>query len=548
MKTIFIVFFLIFSSSLIFSQQVSEEWVARYNGPANGMDIATAIAISDSGSVYVTGRSRRDATYWDYATVKYSPSGVQLWVQRYNADNYDNQATAIAVDDSGNVYVTGMSIIGGQGQGYGTIKYSPSGIELWAVRYSGPVNSGMDIATAIVIDNARNVYVTGVSTGSGAGQVEAIATVKYNFDGIELWAKRYYGPLNRALPSSMAVDGFGNVYVTGRSLESGSDYDYVTIKYNLDGVEQWVSKYNGTGNGYDFARSIALDASGNIYVTGESIRTGNNRDYATVKYNSNGSQQWVQRYNGPGDLSNFATAIAIDNSSNVYVTGRSRGLSSTLEDFATIKYNSAGIEEWVSRYNGPGSGLDGAKSLALDENGNIYVTGNSLGSGTAGFDYATVKYNHEGVEQWVARYNGPGNGSDEPTAIAVATIEEHTYVFVAGMSLGNNTNQDYATIKYSQTNVQNIISEIPYEFYLYQNFPNPFNPSTKISFSVQQFSDVKLKVFDVLGREVAILINQQLQPGTYQYDFDATRYTSGVYFYRIEAGEFVQTKRMLMIK
>lgn len=89
---------------------------------------------------------------------------------------------------------------------------------------------------------------------------------------------------------------------------------------------------------------------------------------------------------------------------------------------------------------------------------------------------------------------------------------------------------------------------IPDEFSLSQNFPNPFNPFTKISFSLPVESNVKLVVFDALGREMVKLVNQKLQAGAYDYEFNGTNFASGVYFYRIEADDFVQTKRMVLLK
>ncbi|MBK9403903.1 MAG: SBBP repeat-containing protein [Ignavibacteria bacterium] len=141
------------------------------------------------------------------------------------------------------------------------------------------------------------------------------------------------------MATSLAVDGSGNVYVTGRSRSSGTWSDYATIKYNPSGVQQWVARYNGPGDADDYANSLAVDGSGNVYVTG-SGSNGTSSEYATVKYNTSGVQQWVASYNGPSN-SNSAKSLAVDGSGNVYVTGRSRGISgfSTSEDYATIKYS-----------------------------------------------------------------------------------------------------------------------------------------------------------------------------------------------------------------
>jgi len=435
-------------SSNLFSQ-VAEEWVARYDGL--GDDYAYAIALDSSGNVYVTGYSGGSGTYADYATIKYNNAGVEQWVARYDGlGNWDDEAKAIALDSSGNVYVTGWSYGSGTSYDYAMIKYNSAGVEQWVARYDGPGNY-YDSAHAIALDSSGNVYVTGESTVSGTypDYNYDYATIKYNSAGGEEWVARYNGPGNYYdFANAIAIDSSGNVYVTGESYGSGSyNYDYATIKYNSSGIEQWVARYNGpvNDNDVDCAYAIALDSSGNVYVTGESAGSGTYEDYATIKYNSSGVEEWVARYNGPENQFDGAYAIALDSSGNVYVTGYSWG-SVTYCDYATIKYNDAGVQQWVARYNGPGNWNDAALAIALDSSGNVYVTGYSSGSGTD-VDYVTIKYNSSGVEQWVMRYNGPGNYYDEAYAIA---LDSSGNVYVTGYSYGSDYYSDYATIKYSQ--------------------------------------------------------------------------------------------------
>jgi hypothetical protein len=139
--------------------------------------------------------------------------------------------------------------------------------------------------------------------------------------------------------------------VTGTSDSGGqgSNYDYATIKYNSDGQQQWIARYDGPANDGDDAYAIAVDASGNVYVTGVSVGSGTGADFATIKYNSAGQQQWVARYNGPVNGDDYCYAIALDNSGNIYVTGASEDCCDR-RDYATIKYNSAGQQQWVARY------------------------------------------------------------------------------------------------------------------------------------------------------------------------------------------------------
>jgi len=272
----------------------------------------------------------------------------------------------------------------------------------------------------------------------------------------------------------------------------------------------------------------------------------------TISIYSQVQQDWVQRYNGPVDSTDGASSIAVDGSGNVYVTGRSYG-SGTSWDYATIKYNSSGVQQWVQRYNGPGNGDDGAYSIAVDGSGNVYVTGVSDGGGTYG-DYATIKYNSSGVQGWIQRYNGPGDSTDRAYSIAV---DGSGNVYVTGWSIGSGTGADYATIKYSQQiGIKPISAEIPKSFSLYQNYPNPFNPATKIRFAIPLSRGVsegwgvfvKVIVYDILGREVATLVNEHLKPGTYEVDWDGTIYPSGVYFYKLITETFSETKRMVLIK
>src|SRR3990172_2375144 len=308
-------FFLIFCiSTFDLFAQVDTAWVRRYNGPGNAGDNASALAVDGSGNVYVTGRSVGSGTGYDYATIKYSPSGDTVWVRRYNGPgNVSDEATALAVDGSGNLYVTGGSQ-SNTGVDYTTIKYSPAGDTLWVRRYSGP-GIGYDVALALAVDDSGNLYVTGRSVGSGT--FEDYATIKYSPAGDTLWVRRYNGPGNNTdLARALAVDGSGNLYVTGWSVGSGTGDDYATIKYSPAGDTVWVRRYNGPGNSGDLASALAVDGSGNLYVTGES-----GFDYATIKYSPAGDTLWVRRYNGPENFGDEARALAVDGSGNVYVTG-----------------------------------------------------------------------------------------------------------------------------------------------------------------------------------------------------------------------------------
>lgn len=525
------------------NSQVTQEWAVRYFNPGNGADNAKAIVLDAVGNIYVTGESYSSESNYDFATVKYNSAGDQQWAARYNGPgNYIDNAVSIAVDDSGNVIVSGYSTGINTDYDFTTIKYSPSGVQLWVQRYSSSADFG-DQVKSMAIDAAGNIYITGTSYETG--EASNFTTIKYNSAGTKIWQQNYNGPGNNTdIPFDIDTDNSGNVYITGGSTGSGSFLDYATIKYNSSGVQQWVQRYNGAGNYVDQSYSIAVDPNGDVYVTGTSRETVSGNDYTTIKYSSAGAQQWLQRYNGPGNLNDQANSLAVDNTGNVYITGSCIDASNNMK-YATVKYNSSGIQQWAQSYSGTGNGFNIAYDIAVDINGNSYVTGNISVSGSA-FDYATVKYNSSGVQQWVQSYNGAGNGNDIARSIAVDAAGN---VFVTGQSTGSGTNYDYSTIKYSQPiAINQISSEIPKGFSLNQNYPNPFNPVTNIEFSIPKSSLIKLTIYDISGRELDVLVNQYMNAGKYKADWDAAKYSSGIYFYTITSGSYRETKKMILIK
>ncbi|MFA5831869.1 MAG: SBBP repeat-containing protein [Bacteroidota bacterium] len=517
-------------------------WQNLFYGPGLSSDRASSLAVDEVGNVYVTGSSYNASGTSDYATVKYNKNGEIQWAKRYNGpvDSTDD-ATSIAVDGSGNVYVTGMSTGSGSYADFVTIKYNANGDTVWVRRYNGPDN-GIDNAISLAIDGNGYVYVTGSSSGDNA-------TIKYNSIGDTFWIRRYPG----IEAKSLAIDGRGNVYVAGNCSETGGYYDYITIKYNENGDTVWVRRYDGPGNSADWMTTLLVDANENVYVTGAS-GIWPNYDYATIKYNSNGDSLWVRRYNGTGDNYDSPSSLAIDNSGNVYVTGESDGSEPYYSDYATIKYNPNGDTVWVRRYNRPEEHLDAAaKSITVDVHGNVYVTGETdiargLYGRINGGDCTTIKYNNAGNEEWTTTYFDRIRNT--PVGIQVDAIGN---IYIAGTKTYSddwNYQNFYSILKYTQTptSVKIVSSVIPSKFTLQQNYPNPFNPSTVISYQLPVNSKVTLEIYDVLGREVATLVNEEQSAGWKEVRWNASKVSSGIYFYKIQAGNYVEVKKMLVVK
>ena len=284
---------LIYSDSF---SQVSEEWLHRYTGPESSTDTPTKFTKDAAGNFYVTGRTIVGGSYFHIVTVKYNSSGVRQWIAKYiGAADQNDEGTSILTDNSGNVYVSGVSrLVSGQFDII-LLKYNSSGVQQWVRQYNGPGNFD-DISSGIALDNSGYIYAGGYSYGSGTG------------------------------------------------------YDYLIIKYNLSGDQIWTKRWNAPSNADDYLKKISLSPDGKIVVTGFSYNPASSNDFVTQKYDTSGTLIWTQTYNGPNSLDDQAVNLKIDNSDNIYVTGKSRG-TGTGSDYATVKYSSTGVQQWAQRYN-----------------------------------------------------------------------------------------------------------------------------------------------------------------------------------------------------
>lgn len=605
-----------------------EIWTKRYNDPYNASDAPTAIAVDLSGNVYVTGAAYNVGGSRDYTTIKYDAAGNELWLRHYGfAPDRNDYPVAIVLDVSGNIYITGSSDGESYSTDFATVKYDAAGNELWSQRYGS--SYGSDDAHALAVDAMGNVYVTG---GSGSD----CTTIKYDASGNELWVKKYNGTGNgNDFAVSVAIDAAGNVYVTGSSYSglTPNDWDYTTIKYDAVGNELWVRKHNGRANDSDAGRVVTVDPFGNVYVTGNSDNGENGWDYealgwdyATIKYDRDGNELWVREYNGPGNSNDDPRAIALDPLGNVYVTGSSIGNTSN-RDFATIKYDREGNEVWVIRYNGPNNVPDGLPRLALDAAGNVYVGGYSFGNN--GEEYAVVKYVQSAplivnagadktlylgydpacvsLSVTVSGGNAPysyswsaqnGNTSDISVCPGATTtysitvtdatgrqVKDEVTINVIDVRCGNNkivvchkgkntlcisagavadhlnhgdklgrcanerTTVDSRLAVVTKTGEGNLTGTNKLKVYV---APNPIQHGTRIYYELVSDGEVVIRILDAVGRVVSNLEKAHRKAGSYNKEWNTNSLGKGVYYYQVyftAKGETtVETGKLLVVK
>ncbi len=551
------------------------QWVNTYNNPNNGNDRGETIAIDQSSNIVCAGII--DINLFDIYTIKYNLIGNLIWQNRFNGKGQnDDWASDIFVAGS-NVFVGGISKEDSVGWGFTVINYTTGGSEIWKYHHPRQLNPNSELK--MVKDSNGDIYMAGSEYSEGK-----LLVIKLNQQGVLQWETVIPVFLQGCSFKSFASDPSGNLYLCGYGSDSLSISGTAIIKINNSGTTQWIRKFNGFGvtgcfpvaisaneggcyvtgtsesdiyalkysyggnldwsirygvaNQYEEPSAIINDNSGNVYIACNTFVTNN--DMLTLKYNSSGELLWSKIYNSPNDGNDVANDIGIDNSGNIIIAGVT-GINDV--KFTAVKYNPNGQLLWASVFEAS-SNSSQVNDMAIDNYNNVYLTGTAFNFGSKR-DIPIVKFNQLGNVVWSVVYNNNLNYSDVANSIAIS----NTDVYVAGFYNDISTLGAFLTIKYSQPiGITPITNEVPVDFYLNQNYPNPFNPVTKIKFGLPLSSNVKLSLYSITGELVSEKLNNYLSAGSYEIEINSNSMASGVYFYKLEAGSYKESKKMIIVK
>ncbi len=455
-------------------------WERRSSHP-EGRSFASGLALDAEGHVVVTGLERVVSGSSDDSinyTAKFAAAdGAILWERRFAAGAMPELPgssihSRLAVDATGDVIVARIS----QGRSY-ALKYAGAdGALRWERQGPEPGTHTMS-SLSLGVDPDGDILLAGtdsVSPGASLPSQSAdIFLTRYAAaDGVPRWENRYDGPLHTwAETVGVALDASGHVAVAGYSIGNANLHhgrsDMLTAKMSAaTGEVLWQRIFNGAANSHDEARAVAMDAAGNVVVTGvvtsihpddvewspPSART--HRDFYTARYAAaDGALLWERTYDGPATVfkDDEPAAMALDSNGNVLVTGFSPGVEGYV-DYYTAKYAAAdGSLLWERRSSGPGSGADYPVALAVDAANNVIVTGTSHNESLVdeawhiNSDIHTVKYaGSDGAVLWEKRYD---SGSDD--RVTGLAVDSAGHVAITGSVNRGMDGSDIYTAKYA---------------------------------------------------------------------------------------------------
>jgi uncharacterized delta-60 repeat protein len=455
MKKQFLFLILLAACSAVFAQselKVFPDW-ATTDGSQNFF-YKNVTKTDGSNNIYIAGATTNGNGDYDILVAKYNSSGTQLWLQQYNgAGNANDMATGLYIDGSGNVYITG-TVTTATNIDIVTIKYNNIGTQQWLSTFNGS-GSSIDCGADVTVDGSGNVYIAG-SSMNASGNYDVI-TIKYNNSGAQQWATPYdYTAHLDDAGAKIAMDVTGKVVVSCVVKSTATTYKYGVLKYNSSTGALASGSLGGTSStGINQVSDMVQDASGNIYLAGATPVTGQGYNYDIIKLNSSLGVVWESTYNGGSSLDDIAKGIAVDASGNVYATGYSTS-SSEGKNIVTVKFNSSGTQQWVHTYNDDLDGDDEANAMALDVSGNIYITGYTS-TEIDYADYYIAKYDASGNELWSIHSDAPSHLNDKATNIV---IDNNGDIVITGQSETDSSVYAYYTIKYVE---RQIITPADYE-------------------------------------------------------------------------------------
>jgi hypothetical protein len=533
------------------AQTPVKEWDRTFDGAANAFDEIKFIRLDAQQNVVATGRSQSGtgSTYLDVVTRKYNAAGDLLWTHTWNNSsyNFNDVPFDMEIASNGDIIIGGSSKITSSSQDNNAVVFvfalDSSGNFLWtdSIKGSGYTTSGSIYINRnqlfeIEIATDGSIYASGLLTGNDVTEYDQMFVVKYNSAGQRHWLNTYdnstmfeyadYG-------TGLALDASGNAYVSGVTTLSTTWRDFAVWKIDSAGNFKWIATYPGpVNNTSEQMEEIISDDEGNTYAYG----INSDWEFVLFKYDSSGVKQWDYTLDTiyPGNTSSFTGAdaqLVFDNNGNL-IFAANMG-----DKMGVAKFSPSGTLLWLQLNGGTGQYSNHAYHVLTDASNNIYVAGSYSNTGSSYFDLGAFKLDENGNLQWSVTFDGTASQNDKGHSMAVSTDGS---VYVGGFTTGQ-TNGDYLLVKYQQSPVGIYNNDdLQNRFTIY---PNPATGMVYWSFS-SEVNVKKAEIFDLQGQ----LVYSELLPeiDMLNQGINIDMLSDGCYFMKLTTADNVFSSTVML--
>lgn len=450
-------------------------------------------------------------------------------------------------DEEANAFVEtydGGFVIAGSTRSFGAgnfdlyiIRTNQYGDTVWTKTFG---SSNYDYSHDIIKTDTAEYLIGAYSSSAQDGN---ILLLKIDDNGNTIWSKVVGTEDNDNIERIKKTDDGG--FVLCGDIEKYFEYKYLIWKFNSSGDSLWAKIY-------DFGRGMDIDQTsdgGYMMVVFPYAMLTTIHQFQLVRFDSSGDTLWTRFYGG-NDVE-VAYAGEQTNDGGYIIAGRTDSYGNGGSDFYLLKTNANGEQLWDKTFGGDQD--DRAFTMTETADGGFIIGGYTASFNAGFFDFYLVKTNSGGDTIWTKTCGG--NWQEEIYDIKETSDGGYAAVgYTNSFDAGGNPNIYFVKtdVNGSLTGTDDEEEFVPANYELMQNYPNPFNPVTRIQYTIKRYQFVQLKIYDVLGNDIATLVNEFKPAGHYKTEFNAetriNNIASGLYFYQLKTDDFVQTKKMILLR
>ena len=450
-----------------------------------------------------------------------------LWLKKYGGIDQDYGKYVQQTNDGGYIIISDTKSFGAGLNDIWLVKTNSTGDVVWTRTYGGNQDDNSNCVRQ-TSDEGYIIFGETVSFGSNYWKGWLIKTDE---DGDTSWTKLIGENRHYFIQSGKQLPGGSFIFVGYTKASGAGQEDVWLVKTDASGDTIWTKTIGGSKGEVSYCVDVTSDGG---YIIAAAAGSFGNRNCWLIRTDQTGDTIWSKTFGGVKD--DYICSVQRTSDNGFILAGRTQsfGTSNVYYDLWLIKTDYAGDTVWTKNYGGAGN--DFAEAVQQTSDGGYIIAGNLEGA-------SIIKTDPSGDILWTKSLEG-GIGQH------IQQTSDGEYILLA-YTFTTSSLADFWLVK-TTSNPNDVDQKnensFPLKFSLEQNYPNPFNSNTIINYWLPVSCHVVLKVYNVLGREVAVLVNKEKTAGKYKIGFDGREVRSGVYFYRMQAGNFTFTKKFILIR